>query len=174
MQQISLNRPPGATSQIGGWLGALTEAREDLLATLADLTQAELHQELLPGAHSIAAILWHMANVELWWIQSVLVGTPPDDSTRQRFGLTEPGEINTPPATWTLDRFLALLAEVRQATLTAYGSMLDQVFITADRARPGGQRLYAPEWILFNLVDHEANHRGQIAMLKRLLRRSAE
>lgn len=170
MQQIRLNRPAGATEQIGGWLGALTEAREDLLATLADLTQEELHTKLLPGAHSIAAILWHMANVELWWIQTVLQGTPPDEATRQRFGLTEPGELNTPPSTMTLAQFLALMAEARQATLAAYETVTDEAFTTADRLRPGGQRLYAPEWILFNLVDHEAHHRGQIAMLKRLLR----
>lgn len=170
MKQIRLNRPPGATSQIGGWLGALTEAREDLLGTLTDLTDQELHTELLPGAHSIAAILWHMANIELWWIQTVLQGTPPDEATRRRFGLTEPGEFNTPPDTMSLAQFLALMAEARQATVAAYGAMTDEAFTTADRLRPGGQRIYAPEWILFNLVDHEANHRGQIAMLKRLLR----
>jgi len=170
IEHVTIKRVPGTSTLIGGWLSALEESRTDLISTLEGIGVAELHAEILPGAHSIGAILWHVASVELWWTRSVLLASPPDEPTCRRFGLSRPGEIHRPPESWELAQFLALMAEAHAGTLSLYSTMTDEAFLTADRSAPGGTRCWSPEWILYNLLDHEANHRGQIAMLKRLLR----
>ncbi|WP_238594648.1 DinB family protein [Caenibacillus caldisaponilyticus] len=72
------------------------------------------------------------------------------------------------PAEKRLDEFLDLLAETMALVESVYRHMPDDVFTTADR--PLGEENVSPEWVLYNLLDHEANHRGQIAMMKRILR----
>ena len=161
---------PWYETEIGRWLGALEESRADLLEVLDGMTHEELHTELVPGAHSIAAILWHMANVELWWNRAVLRGEEITEQMRAEFGLTRPGDMNRPPDTMTLDRFLSLMATARSLTVESYRTVTENGAHLADRAMPGRNRRFSPAWILYNLVDHEANHRGQVAMLLRLIR----
>jgi uncharacterized damage-inducible protein DinB len=165
-----VSRPDGYGPLVATWLGAMAESREDLLSMLADLTPEELHRRILPGAHTIAEILWHVANVELWWIQAVMLGQAIDPETRARFGLTEPGELNSPPADWGLERFTALMAEAHALTLEVFRRFSDEAFRGSSCTVPGGRNSFSPEWIAYNLLDHVANHRGQVAMIKRLLR----
>lgn len=150
------------------WLAALAQSRADLLAILSDLTHEELHARITPSAHSVAEYLWHIANVSLWWTKSVVLGEPISEEEKARFGLTRPGEILKAPAEKRLDEFLDLLAETMALVESVYRHMPDDVFTTADR--PLGEESVSPEWVLYNLLDHEANHRGQIAMMKRILR----
>jgi len=153
------------------WLGALGESRRDLVETVADLTDVELHAALVPGAHSIAALLRHVAGVELWWVRTVLLQSPLDPGTAERFGLSQgPGTILPPPREWGLPQLLALLDEAHGETCLAFRGLDDVALQRPDRPWPGGGRAISPEWILYNLLDHLANHRGQIAMLKRLIR----
>lgn len=163
-------RPDGYAPLVGTWLGALTESREDLLSMLTDLTTAELHRRLMRGAHSMAEILWHVANVELWWVRHVLLGQEIDAETRARFGLTRPGELNTPPADWPVERFIGLMEEAHGLTRSVYRSFTDEVFRESTCPIPGREKRFSPEWIAYNLLDHVANHRGQVALLKRLIR----
>lgn len=165
-----LSPADGYAPLVATWLGALEESRADLLGMLGDLNMAELHGRLVPGAHSIAEILWHVANVELWWIRHVVQGREIDPETRARFGLTEPGELNTPPAHWPLQQFIDLMDEAHALTLSVYREMSDERFRGSVCMIPGYDRGFSPEWIAYNLLDHVANHRGQVAMLKRLMR----
>lgn len=166
----SIARPDGYAPLAGMWLEAMRESREDLLSMLSDLTAEELHRRILPGAHSVAAILWHVANVELWWIQQVLLGQEIGLENRVRFGLSVPGELHTPPADWPLERFIGLMEEAHGLTRSSYREMSDERFRESVCMIPGRDRGFSPEWIAYNLLDHVANHRGQVAMLKRLMR----
>lgn len=171
---LLIQRLDGFCPSAATWLGAMAESRADLLDLLQDLTQAELHARIAPGAHSIAEMLWHLANVELWWIACVAQGRELEGETRDRFGLTQPGELNGPPAEWDLAQFLALMDEAHAVTLQVFSEYDEEAFTTATCQRPGGRGAVSPEWIAFNLLDHLANHRGQIAMVKRLLRTAGD
>lgn len=165
-----ISRPDGYAPLVATWLGAMAESREDLLEMVRDLTVAELHRRVVPGAHSVAEILWHVANVELWWVEHVLQGREIGLETRTRFGLTVPGQLNTPPADWGVERFISLVNEAHGLTLAVCRTMSDERFRESACLIPGRDKGFSPEWILYNLLDHVANHRGQIALLKRLLR----
>ncbi|MFZ5817359.1 MAG: DinB family protein [Bacillota bacterium] len=166
----SISRPDGYAPLVGTWLGALAESRDDLLSLLEDLTREELHRRILPGCHSIAEILWHVANVELWWVREVVLGEQIDPETRARFGLTVAGDLNTPPQDWGLDRFIGLMDEAYALTREVYRTFSDEAFRERPCRIPGREKRFTPEWIAYNLLDHVANHRGQVAMIKRLLR----
>lgn len=166
----SLKGPDGYAPEVAVWLAALDESQADLMEILADLTHEELHRRLLPGAHSIAEILWHLANVELWWSQQVMMGQEINPDQLSRFGLTRPGELNCPPGHYEVAHFSGLMAEAHALTRTLVKGMDGEGFRSPTCIIPNRPTWLTPEWILFNLVDHLANHRGQIALLKRLYR----
>jgi metallothiol transferase len=155
------------------WLAALSESRQDLLEMIQGISHEELHARIAPSAHSIADYLWHIANVSLWWTKHVLLGEPISAEEKERFGLTEPGVIHAAPKTMTLSDFLSLLEETFALVERVFQAMSDEEFTRADRPLGSEGQLVSPEWVLYNLVDHDANHRGQIAMLLRLIREGA-
>jgi metallothiol transferase len=155
------------------WLAALSESREDLIGMIRDTSHEELHARIAPSAHSIADYLWHIANVSLWWTKEVLLGQSISAEEKARFGLTRPGVIHFTPTTMQLSHFLQLLEETMALVEQVYRPMPDEEFTRADRPLGSDGQLVSPEWVLYNLLDHDANHRGQIAMLLRLIRQGA-
>jgi metallothiol transferase len=155
------------------WLAALSESRQDLLEMIQGISHEELHARIAPSAHSIADYLWHIANVSLWWTKHVLLGESISAEEKARFGLTQPGVIHAAPKTMTLSDFLALLEETFALVERVYQPMSDEEFTRADMPLGSDGQRVSPEWVLYNLLDHDANHRGQIAMLLRLIRQGA-
>lgn len=153
----------------------LEGVRADLKKLIDKLDAARLDEEPVDGFFSPAGLLAHIAETEAWWIQVVIQDTgDPAQPQRLRRGWCEPfnEEEGGEPVLGKhpLAEYLGLLDRMRAQTFefleTQGAADLSRVFHY--HARDETEFSFDLEWILQHLVEHEAHHRGQLVLLKRL------
>jgi uncharacterized damage-inducible protein DinB len=152
------------------FVDALELSRDDTMQVLEDVTDAEYSVRVGAKAHTIAELVVHLANVSVWWTECVVNRTELSEERRVRYLLTDVGAMNTPPPSYDRWMLHSLLAESLELVLWTFRGMPDEAFTCCDRLRADADTLYSAEWVLYNLLDHEAHHRGQIALIKRMMR----
>ena len=160
----------GFAEGIGYYLAGMEEVREQLREAVKDLPDEIAHGRLMPGTHTIAQLVLHCGEAEWWWIQCVVNGGPIDDelsSTSFWDVLEEGNEPESLTARDCIAEIDRISAKTRDLLSAFTESDLDRYFI---RESPSGRKIEKSlRWILHHLIDHEAQHKGQIFMLKRLL-----
>ncbi|TMW71468.1 DinB family protein [Alteribacter natronophilus] len=155
-------------------LDGLIETREKLLEMIDHVDDGDLYYET-NGLPSPAGYLLHLAQIELFWNRVGLQQGSLSDGDRERFCFREEQEITCPKGkekSW----FLARLGEVRMLTREHYMKMSDIEFKrpSLEVNLKGEKALCSPEWVLYHLIDHEAYHRGQIALIFRMMNGTRE
>jgi uncharacterized damage-inducible protein DinB len=162
---------PGFEPLVGRFVTMLADTRRRLHRDLADLDLAELDATLPWAPNSVGTLLYHIAAIELDWAYADLLGTEfpsaasawfPVDVRDDAGGLSpivEPYDHHLARLAWTRERLLAVIA-----TLSDHG---------LDETRSGGDG-NGVAWILHHLMQHEAEHRGQIGEIRAALRSSDE
>ncbi len=163
----------GVTKGIGFYLTALDEIRKATREEVASLSLEEFNRHVVAGAHSIAALLMHLGEAERWWIEGIVEGKEAAEhywARKYTDGMLEPevfGQKN-----YSAQFCLGEIDEVREATrrcLSAFNDAdLERIFTHCNHARTLEVSL---RWVLHHLIEHEAEHKGQILMLKRLVQR---
>ncbi|MGA9287505.1 MAG: DinB family protein [Anaerobacillus sp.] len=150
-------------------LQALKETREKLLSMVSDIELQELHYGY-SSFPTVGAYLLHIAQIELWWVKNALMGESVTEEEKNHFFFQEE-QIISAPSDKELSWFLARLAEVRDLIRDFYNNLSD-----VDYRKPGpevvvnGESIhYSPEWIISHLIDHESYHRGQAAMVLKMV-----
>jgi uncharacterized damage-inducible protein DinB len=73
----------------------------------------------------------------------------------------------------SLEYFIEKLDAVRDETRRILAGLTDddlsRAIVPLDDANEANSPQYTIEWILYHLMEHEAHHKGQIAVMKRLL-----
>jgi uncharacterized damage-inducible protein DinB len=160
---------PGYDPYIGRLLWMLQAGRARLLEALAPITPAAepaiLNPPLQPGANTVASLLYHIAAIEADWLfEEILADYQPAQPIAWPDALLpypvrdHAGQLTTPAAE-SLAAHLHRLDGVRQLLLTAFLGMTPAE-LRRPRRLPGYH--VTPEWVLFHLMQHEAEHRGQI------------
>lgn len=169
----TLAPPPGFAPGVGRWAAQLAETRRNLLAPVAGLSPAQLAWHPDPETESIGIQLLHVAAVEWSWVFEEILGRHGDDydgweeAIPIRLGLPQVGGRPLASFTERLDRVRGeVLEALRGLTDDDLGRLVAGV---PDDGKEPGARLYAIDWILFHLVEHEAHHAGQVELLARLL-----
>ena len=171
-KRSTLSPTPGLTSAIGYYVSAMDEVREQLHEAIAGLTDEQLGLRAVAGAHSIGALALHIGEAEWWWMRCVIGGHElTDEDRRQPFwdALLQPEEFARKgySAEFCLDVIEGLRRQTRELLASFNDEDLDRIYI---HARPGRETIEVSlRWVLHHLADHEAQHKGQILMLKRLL-----
>jgi uncharacterized damage-inducible protein DinB len=160
----------GLSKEIGYYLASWQFGREQTKALLEDLTPEEIAKRYLPELHSIGALAMHLGECEYWYFQAIardreLTGEEVKlchfcDTTESDFdrGYTAEYLINT----------LDTISEINREYLAGLTDAdLDKFHTRPDTDPP---RELSLRWMLQLSIDHEGHHRGQIAMLKRLIR----
>jgi uncharacterized damage-inducible protein DinB len=166
-----LNPAEGFSSGIGFFVGGMDEVREQLQQAVEGMTSDQLGRRAVPGAHSIAALVLHIGEAEWWWMQCNVSGhklTPEDRQAPYWDVLKRPDSFASKlySAQFCLDE----IAKIRNQTHDLLASFNDddlERIISFERR--GERHEHSLRWILHHLIDHEAQHKGQILMLKRLL-----
>jgi len=142
-----------------------------LAEVVAELSPEQLGRPVVPEAHSIAALVLHIGEAEWYWMQCVVSGCEVTDTIRNSAywdALEDPASFSR--KAYSADFCLAEIKKIReqtQATLASFDdAQLDRVFTFERR---GATQELSLRWILHHLIDHEAQHKGQILLLKRLL-----
>ena len=153
---------------IGRWLAALEDTRRRTKETLAGIAQETLDWPPPHGGNSISALLYHIALIEADYLYVDVLGLdgyPAEVLAHFPYpARDEHRRLSTPPQT-SLDQHLYRLDFVRERLLTTYAALMPDDF-RRPRAVPGYNYLISPEWTLHHLMQHEAEHRGEIATFR--------
>ncbi|HVQ36718.1 MAG TPA: DinB family protein [Pyrinomonadaceae bacterium] len=167
----TLESVSGFSTQLGFYLGGMEEVREQLIDAVQGMADEQICNSAIPGAHSIGALVLHIGEAEWYWMQCVVSGQQVSNEIRcapywDVLGDPEGFAGKRYSIEFCLDEIKKLREQTR-ATLAAFTDAdLERIFT---RERRGETLEHNLRWILHHLIDHEAQHKGQILMLKRLI-----
>jgi uncharacterized damage-inducible protein DinB len=154
-----------AEPEIGRWLWALQDTRQLTLEEIGSLTPAMINWMPPGNDSSIGTVLYHMADIEADWLYVEVLEQPfpPEVAALFPYELRdEHGHLTQVPG-FSLEQHLRRLETVRCLLLDAYQQMDLPEF---RRVRSLADYDVTPEWVLHHMMQHEAEHRGQIGALR--------
>jgi len=168
VRPFHLDPAPGFDRLVGRYVTMLLDTRRRMERDLADLDPAELDATLPWAPNSVGTLLYHVAAIELDWTYADLLGAgfpaeaaewfPTDvrDESGVLIAVTDSYERHLARLTWSRNRLLEALATLRDADL--------------DGTRLAGDDANGVSFILHHLMQHEAEHRGQIGEIRAAFR----
>jgi len=161
----------GYSPQIGTLVSMLNWIRSSVIRAVKDLKPEELDFLLDSKANTIGALLMHLAATDTVYQDLTfykLDGFSGDNKKKWgvAMGLGEEGRKQIKGN--SLDYYLSALQEVREKTLAEFKKRDDKWFAEVDPSFFGDKPTnnYC-KW--FHVCEHEANHRGQIALIRKRL-----
>jgi uncharacterized damage-inducible protein DinB len=171
---LSVEPLPTYEPTIGRCLWLLEDTRRETKEALTGLAPATLDWAPGPRDNSIGTLLYHIALVELDWLfTEVLESQPWPAELKQLFAddaQDEQGRLSRVQGV-ALEEHLHRLDLVRKHLLASFGSMTLQEF---RRPHPFPKYHVNAEWVLHHAIQHEAEHRGHIQLLRSLAERALE
>lgn len=164
-REVLTLEPIADEPEVGRWLSAMEDSRRDTLQGVAGLTDEAMDWRPEGEPNTVGTLLYHTALVEADWLVVDMFG---------REGPAWPGELLpytdrdlegrlTPVDGTPLGEHLERLAAVRAMLLEAMRSMTSEEF---HRVRVRERFDISAAWIIHHLLQHEAEHRSQIARLR--------
>lgn len=160
---------PGFSREIGYYLASWQFGREQTLKLLEDLTPEEI-ADRLPGFHSIGAIALHLGETEYWYFQCIARGQEMTDEAQKLCHFCDTFETDHDKglsAEYLINTLETISELNREYLATLTDADLEKFHVRADTDPP---RELSLRWLLQLSIDHEGHHRGQISMIKRILR----
>lgn len=163
-KQLVLPYDTLAAPAVQPWLAALEDTRRRTLEALKDLPVAAIEWCDEEGT-SIGSLLYHIAAIELDWLFADILGQPFPPELEQIFLVDvrdAEGKLSAIQGE-TLEQHRLRLDRVRGYLVAALQNMPPQEFV---RVRQLPDYDVSPLWVLHHLMQHEAEHRGQIMALR--------
>jgi uncharacterized damage-inducible protein DinB len=150
---------------IGRWLWALQDTRQRTLRELDQLTPAMIDWPPAGNGSSIGTVLYHLAGIEADWLYVEVLeqAIPPEVAALFPYPIRDEQGRLTQVEGLSLEQHLSRLETVRGLLLEVYEQMELSDF---RRVRSLEHYEVTPEWVLHHLMQHEAEHRGQIGALR--------
>jgi|SRR5687767_9435558 len=160
----------GFSKGIGQYLTAFKFSREQTKKLLEDLTAEEIARRYLPELHSIGALAMHLGECEYWYMQCIAAEKEMTEEGQQlcHFCDTTENDVNRGYSAEYLINTLDTISDLNREFLA--GLTDDDLRKFHPRTDVTPPRELSLRWMLQLMIDHEAHHRGQISMLKRLIR----
>ncbi|MDT0539751.1 DinB family protein [Croceitalea sp. P059] len=163
--QGEFNSVEGYTPQIGQMVYMLEDLKERITEEVKDLDQSQTDFLYDADANSIGSLVMHLVSTESYYQIATLEGRDWTEEELARYGVA--GEINEDVKSMLKDKpisyYLELWDEVRAKTLTGLKTKDDEWF--ASNLEDGLNYQY----IWYHVMEHSANHMGQIATIKNRL-----
>ena len=171
MRRRVLTPHAGLSTGIGYYLAGMEEVRSQLNAAVKTISDDLIGKPAFLGAHSIGGLVLHIGEAEWFWMQMVVTGhdLTEEDRNAACWDVLEDLE-RVARSGYTAEFCLSEVEKIRNQTrdvLYTYNDKDLERTITFERN--GVTTEYNLRWILHHLIDHEAQHKGQIFMLKRLM-----
>ena len=167
MSQHVLAPHPGLSTGIGYYLSGMEEVRAQVINAVKDIPSDVAYTPAFLGAHSIGGLVLHIGEAEWFWMQMVVSGRKLTDEVKESAFwdvLEEPEALASKG--YTTDFCLAEIEKIRNQTrdvlFARNDNDLDQLI---SFERKGKTTQHSLRWILHHLMDHEAQHKGQILMV---------
>lgn len=170
MSQHVLTPHPGLSTGIGYYLSGMEEVREQLVGAVKNIPNDVIGKPAFLGAHSIGGLVLHIGEAEWFWMQMVVSGhsLTEEDKKSAFWDVLDDFDcvLNRGYTTeFCLQEVEKIRNQTRDVLFTYNDSDLDRMI---SFERHGKKTEHSLRWILHHLIDHEAQHKGQILMLKRL------
>jgi len=163
--QFELKPTEGYTTNIGLMVYMLEDLKNRITAEVKDLDLSQTDFEFDKDANSIGALLMHLVSTEAYYQIETLEGRQWTEEEEKRLGVA--GGLNEATKKTLkgkpIQHYLALWDEVRQKTLAGLKTKDDSWF--ASELEEG----LSYHGIWYHVMEHEANHMGQIALVKNRL-----
>lgn len=165
----------GYSPRIGRYVAQMAESRADLKRQVGNLAPEQLSWHPSDTIESIGTLLLHIDAVEWSWMHEDILGRPSDEYPGN-WSEAMPIRVGVPQVTgktseWYFDK-LDATHELTLAILRGFTDA-DLSRLVGESEPPPGQekrsRLYTIDWIIWHLIQHEAEHIGQVELLRRLL-----
>lgn len=164
----------GFSREIGFYLSAWEKTRAELREIVSDLTEEELARRITPEAHQIGGLILHLGEAETWWIHSVVAEKELDEEAKKFAHFYDTTETDFADKGYSAAECIERIDETSRRSREILAKLTDEDLEKTHGYERDGKRVEAGlRWIFCQLIDHEANHKGQISMLKRLLRESS-
>ncbi len=170
IETVNLQPVPNFSPEIGLFLAGLEKIRSAWRDAVKDLSKAELAHKILPDVQPIGTIIIHIAEAEYFWIQQIVDGK---ELTTEIQNLLHHDLWFKDFAAHDLDidYCLEVVEKIHQMTLETLAKLtvedLEKTFV---RVREDGETHYSLRWIFVHLLEHEAEHKGQMMMIKRIIK----
>jgi uncharacterized damage-inducible protein DinB len=171
MRRRVLTPHPGLSTGIGYYLSGMEEVRSQIVAAVKDIPDDMIGKPAFLGAHSIGGLILHISEAEWFWMQMVVSGRQLTEEVEKSpyWDILDDVERVTRNG-YTTEFCLKEAEKIRNQTrdvLFSYNDKdLERIIIFERHDKPTEHNL---RWILHHLIDHEAQHKGQIMMLKRMM-----
>jgi uncharacterized damage-inducible protein DinB len=156
----------GYPTEIGRALWSLEDVRRATRRAVDGLEVEELDAASTEGENSIGSLLYHIAVIEADWLYMEVLEQEsfpdealalfPQDVRDDRGKLAVVRDL-------PLDNHMRRLDRTRELLLGAFQSISVEDY---RRARSFPRYDVTPEWVIHHLVQHEAEHGGQIRLLR--------
>lgn len=165
-EMLNIELSPNLAPEISAALWVLEDCRARTIKALSQLPEAALDWEAPSYPNSIGTLLYHIAAIEAdWFYVEVLGGGLVAVESWFPFEVRDATGRLTPVKGFALRDYLARIKAIRMNLLAGFQSMRLEAFRTP---REMEQYHVTPEWVLHHLSQHEAEHRGEILMLRGL------
>ena len=119
-----------------------------------------------PGGYSIGGVILHMAEVEIFWFEQVVLGKKMSAEDEKLFMSKEIRQYEgmwPSPRRRPISYYYQVLDDVRSRTKKAL-----KKFPGPDTIRNLGEHQFTVGWIVSHVLQHESYHGGQLVMLKEI------
>lgn len=152
--------------EIGRWLWALQDGRRRTKEALRGISVETLDWRPAGGGNTIGTLLYHVAAIEMDWLYTEILESdsyPPELARYFPYDVRDAGGQLVPVIGETLQGHWDRLEWVRGHFLAAFRGMSLEEF-----RRPRRLEEYdvTPEWVIHHLIQHEAEHRGQMGEIR--------
>ncbi len=156
---------PCREPEIGRWLAGMQDARQRTMWALEHLSPAELDWPPPDGESSIGTVLCHLADIEADYLYVEVLGQPmpPEVAALFTYATRDDQGNLVQVQGHSLEQHLQRLEVVRGLLLDAFRDM-DLADFRRARSLPDYDM--SPEYVLYHLMQHEAEHRSQIGSLR--------
>lgn len=168
-EQFIVGPKKGYSPQIGTLVSMMAFMRWQVLSSVKGMSTKDLDFLLDEKANRIGALLLHLVAVEKFFQANTFEGMNPDklpEAWKEKWGpameLGDPGRKQIQGN--TLDHYLSNLSETREKTLEEFRKRDDAWLMAIDKTWGWGPTNNYCKW--FHVTEHEANHNGQIKLLK--------
>ena len=159
----------GYSPQIGTLVSQMAFMRWQVLHSVQGMSQKDLDFLLDSNANRIGALLYHLAAAEAFYQANTFEGLSGDklpEAWKGKFGVAM--DLGDPARKAivgnNLEYYLNILSETREKTLAEFRKRDDAWLMTVDKTWGWGPTNNYCKW--FHVTEHEANHNGQIKLLK--------
>ncbi len=166
-RQMSIEPLPGYEPEIGRMLWMLENERKRSRRSLDAIHPDAIDWEPHADGNSIGTLLYHIALIELDWLATEIMEGKLGEDIFSKF----PHPVRDAQGRLTvvkgisLDEHYRRLDSVRMLVLNSFKGMSIAEF---RRLRHLPDYDVTPEWVLHHLMQHEAEHRGEMATVRTL------